>query len=102
MSLSQGVRVKVPASTANLGPGFDTLGMALSMYSWIEMKASERTVFHLHGDEMGGLPTDKSNLIYKVAQMVLKKRDRLFPISRFPCIPKFRLPAVLATVLRRL
>ena len=93
MSLSQGVRVKVPASTANLGPGFDTLGMALSMYSWIEMKASERTVFHLHGDEMGGLPTDKSNLIYKVAQMVFEEAGQAVPdleISMYSEIPLTR------------
>jgi len=93
MSLSQGVRVKVPASTANLGPGFDTLGMALSLYSWIEMKASERTVFHLHGDEMGGLPTDKSNLIYKVAQMVFEEAGQAVPeleISMYSEIPLTR------------
>ncbi|WP_145038542.1 homoserine kinase [Paenibacillus sp. Y412MC10] len=93
MSLSQGVRVKVPASTANLGPGFDTLGMALSLYSWIEMKASEKTVFHLHGDEMGGLPTDKSNLIYKVAQMVFEEAGQAVPdleISMYSEIPLTR------------
>ncbi|SMF89168.1 homoserine kinase [Paenibacillus uliginis N3/975] len=70
MSLSESVRIKVPASTANLGPGFDTLGMALSLYAWIEMKQDDRTAFHLYGDEMKGVPEDKSNLIYKVAQMV--------------------------------
>jgi homoserine kinase len=93
MSLSQGVRVKVPASTANLGPGFDTLGMALSLYSWIEMKASERTVFHLYGDEMGGLPTDKNNLIYKVAQMVFEEAGQAVPdleISMYSEIPLTR------------
>src|SRR5574337_126362 len=31
------VRVRVPASTANLGPGFDTLGMALSLYNEVEL-----------------------------------------------------------------
>lgn len=93
MSLSQGVRVKVPASTANLGPGFDTLGMALSLYSWIEMKTSERTIFHLHGDEMGGLPKDKSNLIYKVAQMVFEEAGQAVPeleISMYSEIPLTR------------
>lgn len=64
------VRVKVPASTANLGPGFDSLGMALNLYAWIEMKASDRTEIQLYGDHMEQVPTDKSNLIYKVAQMV--------------------------------
>ena len=32
------VRVKVPASTANLGPGFDCLGIALRIYNWISIE----------------------------------------------------------------
>lgn len=64
------VRVRVPASTANLGPGFDTLGMALNLYTWIEMRVTSETRITMEGDELGGLPGDKSNLIYKVAQQV--------------------------------
>lgn len=67
------VRVKVPATTANLGPGFDTLGMALNLYAWIEMGIAEETSITLYGDQMQGVPTDKSNLIYKVAQMVFDR-----------------------------
>lgn len=67
------VIVKVPASTANLGPGFDSLGMALSLYAWIEMSASEQTEITLYGDGMTGIPTDKTNLIYKVAQQVFRE-----------------------------
>ncbi|WP_425355428.1 homoserine kinase [Saccharibacillus sacchari] len=67
------VRVRVPASTANLGPGFDTLGMSLSLYIWVEMRKSERTVVHFSGDGFEGIPADKSNLIYKVAQLVFKE-----------------------------
>ena len=33
------VTVKVPATTANLGPGFDTLGLALSVYDELEVTA---------------------------------------------------------------
>lgn len=69
----QKVRVKVPASTANLGPGFDSLGMALNLYAWIDMAISDETTIHLIGDQMYGIPTDKSNLIYKVAQMVFEQ-----------------------------
>lgn len=65
------VGVKVPASTANLGPGFDTIGMALNLYTWIEMGiAEERTMITLLGDQLDGVATDKSNLVYKVAQEV--------------------------------
>ncbi|WP_338540465.1 homoserine kinase [Paenibacillus tundrae] len=93
MSLKQKVTVKVPASTANLGPGFDTLGMALSLYAWLEMKPAEQTTFHLHGDHLTGLPTDKSNLIYEVAQMVFNEAGVSVPeleISMLSNIPLTR------------
>lgn len=87
------VRVKVPASTANLGPGFDTLGMALDLYAWIEMGLADQTRIHLIGDQMNGIPTDKSNLIYKVAQMVFEKAGVHHPeleISMYSDIPLTR------------
>ncbi|MCK8488903.1 homoserine kinase [Paenibacillus sp. MBLB2552] len=79
MIRQEGVRVKVPASTANLGPGFDTLGMALNLYSWIEMKPVDSTVFRLHGGNLEGLPTDKSNLVYQVAQSVFAEAGVTLP-----------------------
>ena len=93
MSLREKVTVKVPASTANLGPGFDTLGMALSLYAWLEMKPAEQTTFHLHGDHLTGLPTDKSNLLYEVAQMVFNEAGVIVPeleISMYSEIPLTR------------
>lgn len=67
------VVVKIPASTANLGPGFDSLGMALSLYAWVSMSASEETRITLVGDNLEGVPKDKSNLVYEVAQAVFLK-----------------------------
>lgn len=89
------ILTKVPASTANLGPGFDTLGMALSLYAWIEMSASSdgKTVIELHGEHLNGIPTDKSNLIYKVAQLVFKEAGVTLPelsISMYSDIPLTR------------
>jgi homoserine kinase len=65
------VRVQVPATTANLGPGFDTLGMALNLYAWIEMGAARETKIRLMGEQIEGIPADKSNLVYLVAQEVM-------------------------------
>lgn len=93
MIRSEGVRVKIPASTANLGPGFDTLGMALNLYAWLELKPAESTVIHLHGENLAGLPTDKSNLIYKVAQSVFEEAGESIPelaISMYSDIPLAR------------
>lgn len=87
------VYVKVPASTANLGPGFDALGMALNLYAWIEMGVADRTEIRLYGDQMDGVPTDKSNLVYKVAQQVFEKAGVSHPeldIAMYSDIPLTR------------
>lgn len=67
------VHVSVPGSTANLGPGFDTLGMALNLYVQIEMRLADELSIELHGDNMEGIPTDETNLIYQVAQQVFER-----------------------------
>lgn len=64
------VHVKVPATTANLGPGFDTLGLALSVYDELEVavrEASGATV-RVEGVGQGEVPTDASNLIVRSIQ----------------------------------
>ncbi|MBE0341986.1 homoserine kinase [Paenibacillus sp. 28ISP30-2] len=93
MTVLKTARVRVPASTANLGPGFDTLGMALSLYAWVELKEAGQTAFHLYGDEMNGISQDKTNLIYKVAQMVFREAGVSVPeldISMYSDIPLTR------------
>ena len=42
MSESDMFIIKVPASTANLGPGFDSIGMALNLYLTLEVEASDQ------------------------------------------------------------
>jgi homoserine kinase len=44
MGSGRSIKVKVPASTANLGSGFDVLGMALGLYNTIEMETTPRGV----------------------------------------------------------
>jgi homoserine kinase len=52
-------RVRVPGSSANLGPGFDTMAAALSVQ--MELEVSETGAFSVQSD-VNGLPTDESNL----------------------------------------
>lgn len=67
------VRVQVPATTANMGPGFDTLGMALKLFNFIEM---EETGVGLHieieGDGVDQIPRNSSNIVYVAANRVFK------------------------------
>jgi len=51
--------VRVPASSANLGPGYDVLAAALSLQ--LELEVEETGEFFVHSD-VPGLPTDRSNL----------------------------------------
>ena len=67
------VTVRVPATTANLGPGFDTLGMALSMWNRIRVRWGGPPGVIVHGEGEGRLRTDTSNLMYRAAQRLLKE-----------------------------
>lgn len=68
------VTVQVPATTANLGPGFDTLGLALSVYDVLTVTASATpgVRVEVRGVGAGEVPTDERNL---VAQAVLRVFD---------------------------
>lgn len=57
--------VRVPGSTANLGPGFDSFGLALSLYLTLRVETAEKTSIRLIGDHLGTLPTNEDNLVYQ-------------------------------------
>lgn len=69
------VSVKVPATSANLGPGFDTLGMALSYYDELEVEAvaGSGAVVEIIGEGAGEVPTDESNLVVRSIAYVFEK-----------------------------
>ena len=59
------VLVEVPATTANLGPGFDTLGMALTIHDTLTATVVDTPGIRVdvHGVGEGEVPTDETNLI---------------------------------------
>lgn len=69
------VSVRVPATSANLGPGFDTLGMALSFYDELEVEAvtGEGAIVEVIGEGAGEVPTDESNLVVKSIAYVFEQ-----------------------------
>lgn len=85
-------RVRVPASTSNLGSGFDVLGLGLGMYLELEMHETGQGIeVSSQGDGAEKLPTDGSNLI---AQMALRTcpelAERGFRIDAVSEIPLTR------------
>jgi homoserine kinase len=60
------VRVRVPGSSANLGPGFDTLGLALGLYDEVEVSvAPDGVVIEVEGEGAGRVPSDEAHLVAK-------------------------------------
>ncbi len=75
------VSVKVPATSANLGPGFDTLGMALSFYDELQVEAvvGNEIFVEVHGEGAGEVPTDGTNLVAKTIAYVFDRFKQPLP-----------------------
>ncbi len=69
------VKVRVPGSSANIGPGFDSLGLALTLYNYIEAEETESgLVIEIADTETKEfLPTDEKNLVYKAMRYLFEK-----------------------------
>lgn len=67
----------MPASTSNLGPGFDTLGMAVNKYLTIEAEESENLSLEISGEGVEGIPTDERNLTLIALKRILGKVPKL-------------------------
>lgn len=68
------VRVQIPATTANMGPGFDTLGMALKLFNMVEMDVAGNGLnIEVDGDGADAIPRDATNIVYSAAAKVFKQ-----------------------------
>ncbi|MGH3932745.1 MAG: homoserine kinase [Pseudonocardiaceae bacterium] len=66
MVIPNRVTVRVPASTANLGPGFDALGLALALYDDVVVAlAPSGLQVHIQGEGAGQVPTDERHLVVR-------------------------------------
>ncbi|GAA3254469.1 homoserine kinase [Dactylosporangium siamense] len=69
--LSTPVTVRVPATSANLGPGFDALGLALSLHDEVEARvAGDGVTVEVIGEGAGDLPGDESHLVVRAMRRV--------------------------------
>lgn len=66
-------QISVPASTANIGPGFDSVGIALDLYLELEVQRGCEWEFIPMSDAVQGLPSGKENMIYQTAKFVAKR-----------------------------
>ena len=62
------ISIQVPATSANMGSGFDSLGIALSLYNTVNME--EWDSIFIESTDNAPIPTDEHNLIYKTVKSV--------------------------------
>lgn len=60
-------KLKIPATSANLGPGFDCMGLALNLYNNIYIEENDRLAIELGGFYTENIPADETNLLWKTA-----------------------------------
>ncbi|MEA1939180.1 MAG: homoserine kinase, partial [Candidatus Caldatribacteriota bacterium] len=71
------IKIRVPATTANLGPGFDCFGMALKLYLFLEIEEIEQgLIIQSQGEGSTQFEKDENNLIWKAFKSVLKRYNR--------------------------
>jgi len=64
--MTSGTKIRVPATVANLGPGFDALGVAVRMYLDIDIEPRRGSVdIAVEGEGAGELPADGTNLVVR-------------------------------------
>jgi homoserine kinase len=74
------MKIRVPATSANLGPGFDTLGMAFNLYNTVEMEFRPSGLqIEVEGLGSDAIPTDESNIIYQSAKQVFEYAGKSVP-----------------------
>jgi homoserine kinase len=72
------VRVRVPATSANLGPGFDALGLALALYNEIDATEADGVSVAVAGEGAGELPTGADNVVARGVRLAYEAAGRPF------------------------
>lgn len=84
------MKIRIPATSANLGPGFDCLGLALSLYNEVVIKPSSYQSISVKGEGEENVKLKKNNIFisifYEIYQELVGKKD-LFRFEFYNNIP---------------
>jgi len=92
------ITVRVPATSGNLGPGFDALGLALRFHNTLGLDVADSPDIEIEGEGASRLPRDSSHLAYRAALAVAARaggrariaRPRAFRLRQHNRIPLAR------------
>lgn len=71
--------LRVPASSANLGPGFDALGLAIGIYLRCRFRQAEQLTIRVSGRDADAIPATDENLIWQTARAVAEDVQATLP-----------------------
>jgi homoserine kinase len=77
--------VKVPATSANLGPGFDALGLALDLWNETEFANAGKFSLRIEGEGADRLAPNPKNLIVRSARRLYDSAGKPFPTLGIRC-----------------
>ena len=79
------IKIRVPATTANLGPGFDSLGMALDLWNEVRVETAEVAIVTLEGQGATELRADSTNLVYRAMEHLFQHAGVATPALKVHC-----------------
>ena len=79
------VHVSVPATSANLGPGFDTLGLALTLYNEVGASEAEGVSVAIEGEGATRLPRSADNVVARGVKLAYEAAGRRFTGCALEC-----------------
>lgn len=80
------VSVRVPATSANLGPGFDALGLALSLHNEVVAGPADRVTVRIEGEGADRLPRDERNVVARGVRLAFDEAGRPFEGCALSCV----------------
>jgi homoserine kinase len=84
--ISVRVHVRVPATSANLGPGFDALGLALALYNDVDASEADGVMVRVEGEGAAQLPAGADNVVARGVRLAFEAVGRPFKGVELRCV----------------
>lgn len=79
-------QVVVPATSANMGPGFDCLGIALELFNTFTVEEAPGFSMEIRGQGQNSLPRNTNNLVYRAMEKIFIRLNRKAPPVKITCL----------------
>jgi homoserine kinase len=80
------VHVRIPATSANLGPGFDALGLALALYNEVTAAEADGVSVAIEGEGARRLPASRDNVVARAVRQAYEAAGRPFKGVALTCV----------------